>query len=203
MLVPTPILKHLGGADPTLGRVIRKIGPLDITPQPGGFDRLARSIMHQSLGLRAASTIIERVVTRAGGPPLTPERVATLRERDLITCGLSRPKIRYLRGLAAAVASGELRLARLARLSDEAVMEELTKVCGIGQWTAEMYLIFVLSRHDVFPVLDAGIRAAVGAIYKIPPERFRAEAPLIAERWRPYRSIACRYLWEWLDSRSK
>ncbi len=201
MLIPTVIIRQLRGSDPVLGQVIDRVGRLDVTPRPGGYHHLAQSIIHQALDLRAAATIHQRVLDRAECRHLTPERLLALSDDTLIACGLSRPKARYLRGLAEAVQSNGLSFRRLSRLPDEQVVRELTAINGIGEWTAQMYLIFVLNRQDVFPMLDVGIRNALCKAYDLPKERFKAEAPAIAESWRPYRSIASRYLWASLDTK--
>ena len=202
MLIPTAITRHLRDADPVLGQIIDRVGRLDITPRPGGYHMVAQSIIHQALDLRAGETIHKRLLDSAECHHLTADRLLALSDDTLIGCGLSRPKARYLRGLAEAVQSKEFSFRRLSRLPDDQVVRDLTAIKGIGEWTAQMYLIFVLNRPDVFPMLDVGIRNALCRAYDLPRDQFNARAPEIAESWRPYRSIASRYLWASWDAQA-
>jgi DNA-3-methyladenine glycosylase II len=119
---------------------------------------------------------------------------------DVRSVGLSRPKVAYLRSLAEHVESGELELARLSELPDEEVTEQLTAVKGLGQWTADMFLIFHLGRPDVLPVGDLGVRRAVERAYGLPDLPDAAQLTEIGEPWRPHRSLASLYLWRSLDN---
>jgi 3-methyladenine DNA glycosylase/8-oxoguanine DNA glycosylase len=152
------------------------------------------------LSTKAAATIKARLETAAGGP-LTPGRVGGIDDEALRGVGLSRQKIAYLRDLCDRVASGRLALDGLAAMPDEDVVAALTSVKGIGRWTAEMFLMFRLHRPDVLPLGDLGILKAVQRVYgmrKAPsPERLTK----LGEQWRPYRSVACWYLWASLDNK--
>jgi len=136
-----------------------------------------------------------------GTKELTPDSLLNTPDHKLISTGISKAKVNYLKGLVLAVKSGELSFRRLAQLSDKQVVAELTRFRGIGPWTAEIYLIFALHRPGIFPVHDAGIRVAMCQIYKIPKADFLRLAPAIADRWRPYRSIASQYLWAFRDAK--
>ena len=193
--------RHLAAADPVMGRLIAELGPCGLQVRRGGsaFAYLSRAILAQQISVAAARSIAGRLHDRFGAP-LRPEHVLGVTEPELRGLGLSRQKAAYLRDLAARTRDG-LPLDRLSRLSDERVVEALTVVKGIGRWTAEMYLMFRLGRPDVLPVDDLGIRSAVKKTYRMralpKPDRMRR----LATRWRPWRTVACWYLWESLDVR--
>lgn len=189
-------VRHLRRADPVLARLIGEVGPCRYRVDRGGgpFAVLVEAIVYQQLAGAAAATIHGRLCALVGRRYPRPEDVARVTDAGLRGAGLSRQKIGYLRDLVARVQDG-LPLGRLSRLSDEAVVEALTTVKGIGRWTAEMYLMFRLGRLDVLPVDDLGIRKAMQNAWRkraLPkPDWMRATA----EPWRPYRSVACWYLW--------
>ena len=191
-------LKHLSAADPVLARIIADVG--DFKPRPGEptFETLARAIVFQQLAGKAALTIWNRLLDRAGAP-LTPEAVLKLRMPTLRKVGLSKQKAGYLRDLAKRTVEREIDFAALDSLSDEEVVVTLTRVKGIGVWTAHMFLMFALRRPNVLPVGDFGIRNAMRKHYrmrKLPdPKRMHK----IAKSWHPYCSVACWYLWRSLD----
>lgn len=163
------------------------------------FRALTRAIVGQQLSTKAAATIWGRFAAACGGRP-TPRAVARVSDAELRTVGLSGRKLGYIRDLSARVADGSLKLRSLDVMSDDEVIAALTAVKGIGRWTAEMFLIFRLQRPDVLPLGDLGILKAVQRAYGLrglpSPERLAR----IGERWRPYRSIACWYLWASLDN---
>jgi DNA-3-methyladenine glycosylase II len=130
----------------------------------------------------------------------TPKQLLAVDPDKIRAAGLSRPKINYLRDLAAHVENGELELERLDELPDDEVIEQLTAVKGIGEWSAHMFLMFHLRRPDVLPVGDQGIRNAIKTQYRLRklPDAKRMEK--IARPWRPYRTLACLYLWSSLDN---
>jgi len=192
-------MAHLAGADPRLAAVIQRIGPCGLRRQAGGFPRLFRSILGQQLSTKAAATIHGRIVA-ACGHSVTPERVLELPDRAFAEAGVSRPKARYLRALAATARDDPRFFERLPRLADEAAIERLTALLGIGRWTAEMYLIFCLGRLDVLPLGDVSIHAAAAKLHGIRRARMPRRLPRLAEPWRPYRSVACWYLYAHLDS---
>jgi DNA-3-methyladenine glycosylase II len=194
--------RHVAEADPVLGRIVSAIGPCALRPHRGGtpFAYLARAILAQQISVAAARSIAERLKGRFGWP-LRPEHVLGARGPELRRLGLSRQKASYLRDLAEHARDG-LPLDRLGRMSDERVIETLTVVKGIGRWTAEMYLMFRLARPDVLPVDDLGIRNAMRRAYRMrsmpKPDRMHR----IAEAWRPYRTVACWYLWRSLEMKA-
>ena len=190
---------HLKLADPILARIIEQAGPCRMTFHPPTFHALARSIVYQQLSGKAAGTIFGRV-TEAAGDPLVPAALLRLSPEEMRGLGLSGQKASYLRDLAGRTASGELDFARLPYLRDEAVIERLTQVKGVGVWTVQMFLMFAMKRADVFPTGDLGVRNAIAKAYgfDVPPTAKQMEE--IAEPWRPFRSVATWYLWRSLEA---
>lgn len=198
-------MAQLTGADATLGALIEHYGTLS-SQREGRPDHdehygtLVRSIVNQQLSVAAARTIYGRILDRFGGRPPTPEQILADDPEDLRSVGLSRPKIGYLRSLAEHVLSGELELRRLDELPDERVIEELVAVKGLGEWTAHMFLMFHLERPDVLAVGDLGVRRAVERAYGLDSLPGRETMERLGERWRPHRTLACRYLWRSLEN---
>ncbi|MBV9417580.1 MAG: DNA-3-methyladenine glycosylase 2 family protein, partial [Solirubrobacterales bacterium] len=157
---------------------------------------LVRSIVGQQLSTRSAAAIYARLLDRFDGHPPTPEEVLADDPDELRTAvGLSHAKIRYLRSLADHILDGSLALDRLSDLPDEEVVDALTAVSGIGPWSAQLFLMLHLRRPDVLASGDLGIRRAVMIRYRLPSMPKPAEVEAIGERWRPYRTLACMYLW--------
>jgi DNA-3-methyladenine glycosylase II len=192
----------LARRDPVIGALIKRHGPCGLADDQheDTFTALVHSIISQQLSTKAAATIAGRFDALFGGTP-TPSAVAKVDDLQLRAVGLSSQKIRYMRDLCARVSDGSLPLDRLNELHDDDVIQSLTQVKGIGRWTAEMFLMFRLHRPDVLPVDDLGILKAVQRAYglkKMPhPERLTK----IGEPWRPYRSVACWYLWASLGNK--
>ena len=193
---------HLKRADAALARVIERVGPCRFEPRAKGthFDALLRSIVYQQLSGKAASTILDRVLDLYGGRYPRPAQLLETRDEDLRTAGLSRQKLAYLRDLAARVDTGDVPLARVRRLSDEEIITHLTRVKGIGRWTAQMFLMFRLGRPDVLPELDLGIQTAIQRAYSLPKRPAPADVLRIGTSWRPHATIASWYLWRSLES---
>jgi DNA-3-methyladenine glycosylase II len=165
------------------------------------YGALVRTIVGQQLSVRAAASIYGRLTSRFGDRPPTPQEILDDEPEELrAAAGLSRAKVGFLRSLAEHVSSGELELERLDALGDEAVSAELTAVKGIGQWSADMFLMFHLDRPDVLPVGDLGIRRAIERAYQLPELPEPAQMVEIAVPWRPHRTLACRYLWRSLSN---
>jgi DNA-3-methyladenine glycosylase II len=191
------IERRLSAIDPILGQVIRQKGPCPLKRKRGGFDIICRMIVFQQLSGKAANTIWERFRLLCPRKKPTPSAVAALSDQQLRTAGLSRQKVGYLRNLVSHVNDGSLNFSRLGAMSDHAVAEHLTQVKGIGQWTAEMYLMFVLGRPDVFSAGDLGLRTGVKKLYGA--RRKNLDFAKFAERWKPYRTVASWYLWRSLE----
>jgi DNA-3-methyladenine glycosylase II len=200
------VVAALKAADPVMERLIEEHGAIvrrDLRRERPGdaYGALLRSIVGQQLSTKAARTIYGRMLELFGGHAPTPRQLLAANPDDIRAAGLSRPKINYLRDLAQHVEDGELELDRLDELPDEEVIEQLTAVKGLGEWSAHMFLMFHLRRPDVLPVGDQGIRNAVRVQYRLRklPDPKRLEK--IARPWRPYRTLACLYLWSSLDNK--
>src|SRR5579883_1200832 len=184
--VPCPGMRkaihHLKRSDPVMAQIIERIGAYKIEYREPVFQTLVRSIVYQQLHGKAAEAILG----------LRPQRLRAL--------GLSPQKLSYIRDLARLTRAGKVDFQRCASLDDEAVIEHLTRVKGVGVWTAHMFLIFALRRPDVLPTGDLGIRAAMKKAYHLPDLPKPDEMARIAAPWRPHRSAACWYLWRSLDN---
>lgn len=187
--------------DPVLALVIKKHGkrsPFD-GPALEPFPALVRTITAQQISTKAAATIHGRLV---GHMPkgVTPDTLLALTDAQFRQAGLSRQKIGYLRDLASKVKSGTLPVASLHELDDDAVIDAIVKVKGLGRWSAEMFLMFRLRRPDVLPVGDLGIVTAIQRLYGLRKKPKPARVVKIGEAWRPYRTVACWYLWRSLEN---
>ena len=164
-------------------------------PRGDPYRSLLRSVVYQQLAGAAAAAIAGRLRRRFGGRYPRPEVLLAARDADLRSAGLSRQKIATLRAVATAFADGTLSNRRLRRMSDDEVVEAVTRIKGIGEWTAHMILMFSLGSPDVLPVGDYGVRRGAQQLYELPALPRRAELEALGERWRPYRSVAAWYLW--------
>jgi DNA-3-methyladenine glycosylase II len=190
--------RHLIRRDPRLAALIRKVGRCRLPDSRGAssFAALVRAILAQQLSGKAAETIHGRVLALVGGrEALSPATLLAVEVDALRAAGVSRPKISYLRDLAARVADGRLDLGALEHQSDEDVVQAITSVRGLGRWSAEMFLMFRLNRPDVFPVADLGIVKGVQTLLGMKRRPKPVTMIRAAEAWRPYRSVAAWYLW--------
>jgi len=192
-------VNHLRTACPVMADIIGKVGPCKLKYRDADFHSLARSIVFQQLNGKAAGTIFDRLTAAAKADPLTPEAILKIKLPKLREAGLSAQKASYVRDLAERTRAGSVNFASLPLLDDAGVIEHLTQVKGVGVWTAQMILIFALKRPDVLPTADFGIRAAMKKAYGLAEMPKPAEMETIAAQWRPYRSVACWYLWRSLD----
>jgi len=165
---------------------------------PPEFHSLAEAIIYQQLNGKAALTIFKRFADLAG-KPLTPEGILQLTDAQMRSVGLSKQKSSYLKDMAQRAARGELDFTRLADMTDDAVIEHLTQVKGVGVWTAHMFLMFTLRRPNVLPTGDFGIRMAMKKHYRKRKLPNPAQMEKIAKTWEPYRSLACWYLWQSME----
>ncbi|HJR62992.1 MAG TPA: hypothetical protein VJ803_04775 [Gemmatimonadaceae bacterium] len=197
-------INHLKRVDPTLGRVIELVGPCRFQAVSNGthFDAIVRAIVYQQLSGRAASTIHRRLQEHYGGAPV-PRQLLETPDEALRAVGLSRQKIAYLRDLALKCESGEVPIMRLHELDDAAVIDALTKVKGVGVWTAQMFLIFRLARPNVLPDLDLGVRKAIRRVYGLRKMPTSQRVHSIGACWRPHCTIASWYLWRSLEHDAK
>ena len=189
--------RHLLAAEPCLSAVVQSVGPYVLEIEPDGFTALARSIVSQQISTSAARTIWGRLNARVG--VMTPGQLVTLSDEDFRLAGLSSQKVKYLRDLAGKTAAGTVDFRRIEEMSDEAVVEHVVQVNGIGVWTAHMFLIFSLGRPDVFPWGDLGVRTALKRLYRLKALPERAKCERLAKPWRPHASAAAWYLWRSLD----
>ena len=202
VVLPRGALQALGRADPSMGKLIRRIGRFRLEKGRAGghLAALIRSIVYQQLSGKAAATIHGRF--EALFPPGSfPDPAAILAQTDeaLRACGLSRQKIAALRDLCSRVVSGKLPLDELDAMGDDAVLALLTEVRGIGKWSAEMFLMFHLGRLDVWPSGDLGIQKGLIKLYALRRKPNRVKLEKLGEPFRPYRTVASWYLWRLVD----
>jgi DNA-3-methyladenine glycosylase II len=192
-------LAHLQSADPILAKIIKQVGPYAMQYHEPTFRALVRSIVFQQLHGKAARTIFDRLVKKAGGE-ITPDSILKLRPAQMRAVGLSKQKLTYIRDLARKTRDGIVEFGRFAQMSDEEIITELTQVKGIGEWTAHMFLMFALRRPNILPTGDYGVRAAMRKAYgmKVMPKPRTMER--LAKCWHPYCSIASWYMWRSLDA---
>ncbi|MFA9415511.1 DNA-3-methyladenine glycosylase [Natrinema sp. HArc-T2] len=188
--IPVSVLRD----DPVMADVIDRREPHPLEPVENEFERLCVSIINQQLSTASAAAVRERVFDALDGV-VTPESVLSASRDALREAGLSRTKVDYVGNAARTFRERDLTRAGLVDHTNEEVIAELTEVTGIGEWTANMYLIFVLQRPDVLPLGDLAIRRGIEGLYNDGAELTRAEMREIAEPWRPYRSTATRYIW--------
>jgi 3-methyladenine DNA glycosylase/8-oxoguanine DNA glycosylase len=195
-------LRHLADADPKLAAVIEEVGPLALSLRAtkSTFEALAEAIVYQQLHAKAASTIHGRVASLFPKGRLAPEPLLALDDAALRAAGLSRGKTLAMRDLAARTLDGTVPpFSRLRGMTDEAIVERLVQVRGIGRWTVEMILIFRLGRPDVLPIHDFGVRHGFKVAYRKRLMPTPKALELHGERWRPYRTVASWYLWRAAD----
>lgn len=186
--------EHLASLDPIFAECLRVGGPLrTVFSRPGGFAGLVRIVFEQQLSTRVADVVWARFETLAG--TVTPDRLLALDDETLRSCGLSRQKILYAKGIAAAVTSGRLNFDALAALPDDDALEALIALKGVGRWTADIYLMASLGRPDVWPVDDLAIKLGVQRLKGWADKPTRDQLMAVAEPWRPYRSLAARLVW--------
>ena len=193
------ILQHFDEKDSRMAHIIRQVGPFKLSRNKNYFLVLCKAIISQQISTRAAESITRRFENLLPGVRLTPERVQELAEKDLRAVGLSSQKVKYINDLSEKFLDGTIRPHRMPHLENDAIIEQLTGVYGIGRWTAEMFLIFSLNRMDVLPVGDLGLKAGLKQIYNMralpSPERVRA----VGKKWHPFETVGAWYAWRILD----
>jgi O-6-methylguanine DNA methyltransferase len=201
---PRAAVEHVRASDTALARIIDEVGPfaMRLKTTSSVFGALAESIVYQQLSGRAAATIFARVQALFAWTPEgpTPRQILRASEEKLRGAGLSRAKLLSLRDLAQRAADGKLpELAEVQRMDDEAIIERLTEVRGIGRWTVEMLLMFRLGRPDVLPADDYGVRKGLAVALRKRELPTRKDLERRGARWKPYRTVASWYLWRALD----
>lgn len=190
--------------DPVLADVIRTVGPCRWGEgTPDLFAGIVRAIASQQLSVKAADTILGRVLQLLPDQRIDPATLQHIPVPALRAAGLSNRKAEYLRDVAARFHSGEFRADDFPRLSDDEVIETLTRIRGIGRWSAEMVLMFRLHRPDVLPLDDVGLLRAVQRVYGMKRRPTPKQLTRLGEAWRPWRTVACWYLWGSLDVEPK
>lgn len=185
--------------DPVMAGLLDRHGDIEHSPADDEFERLCVSIINQQLSVASAAAVRDRVFAVLDGG-VTPERVLAADRDALRDAGLSRTKVDYVQNAARAFQDRDLTRTGLADHTDEAVIDALTEITGVGEWTARMYLMFALGREDVLPLGDLGIRNGIQQLYGDGEEMSRDEMRELAERWRPYRTYAMRYIWREYES---
>ncbi len=193
---------YLSHADPRLAAVIDAVGACRFAPRAEGthFEAVVRVIVFQQLSGKAAGTIHGRLHALYGGRAPDPAELLVTTDEALRGAGVSRQKIGYLRDLASRVVTGDVPLDHIETLDDAAALEALTRVKGVGRWTAQIFLMFRLGRPDVLPELDLGIQKGVQRAYELAALPTPAAVARIGERWAPWRTVAAWYLWRSLDN---
>jgi DNA-3-methyladenine glycosylase II len=192
-------IRHLQAADPVIAGIIERVGRYRIEFRDPGFETLVKSIVYQQLSGRVAQVIFGRLAAAVPGGLLTPEGILALRPAKMRKLGLSKQKTAYIRDLARFTRDGTVDFAGLPALADAEVIERLTKVKGVGVWTAHMFLIFALRRTNVLPSGDLGIRSAIRKAYGLADLPKPAEIEAMGARWHPYCTVAAWYLWRSLE----
>ncbi|NGZ08784.1 MAG: DNA-3-methyladenine glycosylase 2 family protein [Nitrospira sp. LK70] len=198
-----PATAHLLAVDPVMCRLIEVIGPFALKPKVrrSPFESLARAIAYQQLHDKAAESILKRFIALFPGRRFPrPDELLAMHMSSVRNAGFSRPKITALRDLAAKTLDGTVPTSRvIGQLADEAIIERLIEVRGIGRWTVEMLLIFQLGRPDVLPVDDFGLRNGFRIAYRRPTMPTPKQLLQYGERWKPHRTVAAWYLWRAAD----
>jgi DNA-3-methyladenine glycosylase II len=188
-------MRHIQKHDPVLGSIVKRIGPVDFEVDDGHYEALVGAIIYQQLAGAAARAILDRFKKIYGGKIPDPKQYLSTDEKTLRASGLSPQKISYIGDLCERIVRGSLDLPSLTHLPDEEAVERLDEIRGVGRWTAEMFLLFVLGRKDVLPVDDLGVQKAVKRIYHLRKLPSKKKFEQLAKNWHPYCSIATLYLW--------
>lgn len=191
----SPAIAHLRRADPVLAAIIDRVGPCTLHPRRDYFVALCKSICTQQVSTVVATIIFARFRLLFPRQQPTPQRLLTLTDDQLRAVGFSRQKVSYLRDLAVHFVDNRIPTRRFARMTDEQIIESLLPIKGVGRWTAEMFLIFVLNRPDLLPVDDLGIRKSAQSAYRLAALPDAETLLALAAPWRPWRTIATWYLW--------
>ena len=206
LLAETPIYwaeacKHLGKRDRVMRKLIPTLGDGCLQSRGDAFTTLARSIVGQQISVKAAQAVWNRFAALLGEPSsrLLPAAVLALEPTQIRAAGLSARKVEYVCDLAQHFAGGAVHVGQWQQMDDEAIVDELVAIRGIGRWTAEMFLIFHLMRPDVLPLDDVGLLKGISVNYFSGEPVSRAEAREVGDAWAPFRSVATWYIWRSLD----
>jgi len=186
--------QDLAARDEILARILATHGAPPMWRRATGFATLVHIILEQQVSLKSAKSMLRRL--QAAIDPFTPERFVEVGEAHFRGLGVTRQKSSYLLRLSESMLSGELSLTRLARLSDDEARIQLTRIKGIGSWSADVYLLMAMRRADIWPAGDLALAVAVKELWGLEFKPTPDELERIAERWRPYRAVAARMLWQ-------
>lgn len=195
------ILSHFKKNDPILYSVITPSVSFTLNKSNDIFFSLVESIISQQLSVKASDTIVKRFIALFPKNQITPEFTLSLTRESLRNVGMSWSKADYVQNIARAILEKKLDIANLHATSDEEVITQLTQIKGIGRWTAEMFLMFTLAREDVFSVGDVGLQNAIQTLYKLKKKPTPKQMITLSNRWKPYRTYACRILWMFKDNK--
>jgi DNA-3-methyladenine glycosylase II len=187
------ICDDLAKLDGDLKLILDSHGYPPLWKRPPGFATLVQIILEQQVSLASAKAAYIKLTERLG--TITPAAVLSLTREELKACYFSRQKIIYVTHLAQAICSGQLKLRRFPKLSNEEIRQALTQVKGIGKWTADVYLMMAMQRTDLFPLGDIALINSIKAVKRLEPATTREAIATIAERWRPYQTVAAYLLW--------
>lgn len=195
-MIHNKIKKHFQKVDPILFKAYKKINqPIVLTPHTDYFAALCESIISQQISTKAGDAIWKRFITLFPNQKVSAKFTNTLSVEQLRSIGISNPKAKYIVDLSTKVINEEVHLDRLTTMSDNDIVIELTRVKGIGTWTAEMFMMFTLGREDIFSVKDLGLKRAIQKLYNIQHDPTIEELLQISLPWSPYRTYACMILW--------
>ena len=192
-------IRHLRKSDPVMASMIKRVGKITLQLERGRFRMLVRSIIGEQISTGAARAIRRRLETLLAPGPLTAKKLCQFSIAELRSIGLSQQKAGYILDLAAKTQNGDVHFRNFTRMADEEIILQLTKVKGIGRWTAQMFLIFSMGRLDVLAYDDLGLRTAIRGEYQLDELPNKTTMCEIAQPWRPYASIASWYCWRSLD----
>lgn len=189
-------IKYLEKKDPILGKVIRKVEAPKWNFNSNYFLALIELIVSQQLSIKAADTIFGRLKALAPSSELTAQDILKLDSESMRNAGLSWSKVSYVKNVAEYSMKNNSVYKKFISMTDDEIVAELTKIKGVGTWTVEMFLIFTMGRPDVFSLGDLGLRKAIERLYGFKNEQITEQINQISNKWKPYRSIAARYLWK-------
>lgn len=195
------ICDELATADANLATIIKAHGYPPLWSRPNTFETLVHIILEQQVSLASALSALNKLKEKV--QELTPARVLLLTDEEFRACYCSRQKTAYIKYLAEALVSGQINLAELEHLPDDEIRAKLITLKGIGNWTIDVYLMFVLQRADIFPIGDLAAVNALKRIKGLPASTTKDEVMVIAEKWRPYRTVATMLLWHFYLSAPK
>lgn len=189
----TAICDRLAKSDTDLGIILEKYGYPPCWKRPASFETLVHIILEQQVSLASALSAMKKLKEKTG--EITPQNLQALTEAELRSCFFSRQKINYTRQLTAAVISAELNIRELENLDNDAVRSRLTAIKGIGNWSADVYLMMALHRSDIFPLGDLALLTSMRETKQLPPNTPTSAIALLADKWKPFRTIAAFILW--------